>query len=154
MEAIFTRYPALRQNTAYLAIERNTSHAHAALIGQVIENHFAIEHNVNVVVLKELGKGGVERMGIMTRNKGSLVHLAQLVLDGDLVELNKHITSVGNSGAPNANVLDNLRSQLASYRRIIKAGGKCTLTGKSNEHKDDLATAFILFLSWSCYVNR
>lgn len=152
---VMDRYPFLRVKPVHVYIERNTSLAHAAFIANELKRHF-IKTGIDVVVEKERSKDGRERIGIWTRQKCNLLHSAQLLLDMDKVLIAENVVSV--SGAKHDDTFERerkvreiLRRQMSDYRRTIKVDGKMTFSGKSRNNNDDLATAFILWLAWSCY---
>lgn len=166
------RYPCLARQPVHVYIERNTSHAHAAFIGKSLESQFK-ETNIDIVVEKECSKDGREKTGIWTKNKSNLIHVAQLLLDTDLVSIANDVVQVcgikesendsdaGNYEPTDAKVetegssneiKDILRLQLTHFRRVVQIDGKQNMTGKLKNSNDDLAMAFILWLAWSCYL--
>lgn len=166
------RYPTLMRQPVHVYIERNTSHAHAAFIAKSLESQFK-DTTVNIVVEKECSKDGREKIGIWTKNKSNLVHVAQLLLDTRLVSIADDIVQVCGTNAVENDVADTdrikttdsvlkdaqssdeiksiLRLQLTDFRRVVQINGKQNLTGKLKNSNDDLAMAFILWLAWSCY---
>lgn len=168
IENIFQQYNSLSQLPVRVYIERNTSHAHAALMANQISAHFSRKGQV-VIFEKETGCDGQAKIGIWTRNKANLVHLAQLLLSNKLVALDRRIvtvskcmTNTGDSIDLSRNqtendehvIVETLLSQLRNFKRSIKIGGKTTLTGKRDQTRDDLAMAFILFLAWTCFIRE
>jgi hypothetical protein len=157
------RYPCLAGQTVRVYIERNTSHAHAAFIAKSLESQFQ-NTNINLAVEREFSRDGREKIGIWTKNKSNLVHVAQLLLDTNLVSIAEDVVCVCNQALSDESVVEGacrpsfddikevLRSQLTDFRRIVQVDGKQNLTGKVNNGNDDLAMAFILWLAWSCYL--
>ena len=138
---VLSTYRTLISWPVRVYVERNTSHAHAALMAKQVTDRFA-GTSVDVSFEKETRQDGARCVGLWTRNKGNLVHLSQMLLENDRVAFSEDIDVAS---------METLQDQLRNFRRLVRSDGKITVSGKSVGVRDDLAMTFILWLAWTCF---